>query len=114
LAWRTVALRARDRRTHGGLVSILADTEAGDGAEREESMRQLSRSICAIVGSAGLNWLISEISSGAEVTRSRYGGKTVTFLGVVVTERKLFILPAFESKSVWMMPKSIPPVDSAP
>jgi hypothetical protein len=35
-------------------------------------------------------------------------------LGVVATERKLFMLPAFGSKSVWMMPKSIPPVDSVP
>jgi HEAT repeat protein len=91
------------------LLGALADMEGDNETDREEVIRECCQSFCANVGSAGVNWLISEISSKCGSDKIPMRREACRMLGVAVTERKLFMLPAFESKTTWVMQNSILP-----
>jgi hypothetical protein len=81
--------------------------------EKNQFVNVLNHSVQTLAGSMLTGSLVKSRQS-AEVTRSRFGGKLLNVAGVVVTERKLFILPAFESKKRLNDAKAIAPVDSVP
>jgi hypothetical protein len=70
------------------MADIVGDTTTKYEADREEAIRECSRSFCANVDSAGVNWLISEISSKCGSDKVPMRREACRMLGVAVTERK--------------------------
>jgi hypothetical protein len=83
----------------------LAEIEGDDENDREEAS---CRSFCAKLNGARVKWLISEISSKCGSDKVPMRREACKMLRAAVTERKLFILPAFELQTAWVMLKLDP------